>query len=244
MSRAHLRGSDEYPPFAEVSITPAARRAALLRGIGVILDVGANTGQYAKWARSFGYRGRIISFEPTTDPFTQLSEAARSDQRWECHRVALGPSDAEIDLHLSRDTICTSAFETTPEHLTWWPGAAQSGVERVPMRSLASIWPDLRCDQERVYLKIDVEGFELAVLDGAAAVLDRISYVELEIAIVPHYRNSPLLHDVLPYMTARGFSVVSIEQNLGDDYATGQMLMVEGIFRGPREPDWRPQPIG
>jgi FkbM family methyltransferase len=230
------RNSAEFPPFSEVPLTPAARRAALLREIDLLLDVGANKGQYARWIRSVGFTGRIVSFEPIAAQFHELQDAARSGSEWDCYRLALGPTNGDLDLHVSRDTISTSAFEPTSEHLALYPEAAQIGVERVPMRTLSSLWESLGCHGKRVYLKIDAEGFELKVLDGAAGALDGIQIIELEICLMPHYRAAPLLPDVLDYMRSRRFSVVAIEPNLGDDYETGQTLAVEGIFRADRDP--------
>jgi FkbM family methyltransferase len=223
--------SPEFPPCGEVPLTPAARRKIWMAGIDVLIDAGANEGQYASWFRSLGFKGRIISFEPATAAFEILSRAAARDERWECHNLALGAEDSELQLHIARDSTMTSAFRPTEQILRVFPDAAETGTERAPMRSLESLWPSLGCAGQRVYLKVDVEGFELAVLQGAGSVLDAISWVELELSLAPSFGDAPLIQEVLTFVAGRGFSVFAFELNHGDDYATGQMLVIDGVFR-------------
>lgn len=55
------------------------------------------------------------------------------------------------------------------------------------------------------YLKIDVQGAELLVLEGAAALLPRIVAIELEVQFAPLYKDVPLFGDVDRYLRQRGF---------------------------------------
>jgi hypothetical protein len=82
-----------------------------------------------------------------------------------------------------------------------------------------------------VYLKLDVEGAELSVLEGAGSFLDRIALLELELQLVNMYHEAPTFNDMLNFLAGRGFSVVALEQNHSGDDSTGQMLMLDGIFR-------------
>lgn len=74
-----------------------ARRFALMEhlGIDLVLDVGANTGQYASSLRKAGYRAQIVSFEPLHRAYSRLARSAECDRRWRAVRLALGARDRE-----------------------------------------------------------------------------------------------------------------------------------------------------
>ncbi|MGW7514195.1 FkbM family methyltransferase [Streptomyces sp. NPDC054796] len=199
----------------------------------MVIDGGANGGQYAKWMRQCGFRGEIHSFEPASETFGVLVEAARSDDDWHCHNVALGPKDGEIPLHLTRTSLGSSVFRRTELHSRVWPKDVAAGTELVPMRSLRSLWHELGCDGRRVYLKLDVEGAELSALEGAGTVLSRIALLEVELSLVDMHHGAPTFREVLNFLNDHGFSAVALEQNHSGDDTTGQMLMIDGIFRAP-----------
>ncbi|MFE7275848.1 FkbM family methyltransferase [Streptomyces sp. NPDC057623] len=221
----------DLPAYSKNLMTSQERRRVLLRDIDVVIDGGANGGQYAKWMRQCGFRRKIISFEPASAAFEVLSEAAGPDDDWHCHNVALGPEDGEVLLHLTRTSLGSSVFRRTDLPSRVWPNDVEAGTELVPMRSLRSLWHELGCDGRRVYLKLDVEGAELSVLEGAGPLLDRIALLELELPLADMHHDAPTFVDMLNFLTARGFSVVALEQNHSGDDATGRMLMIDGIFR-------------
>src|SRR6266542_708311 len=66
------------------------RRLSMLRhhGVNTVLDVGANTGQYALALRRAGYEQAIFSFEPLSDAFGQLERKSRSDPNWRVFHCA------------------------------------------------------------------------------------------------------------------------------------------------------------
>lgn len=226
--------SPAYTPCSSVPITPAERRSLLFRDIDVLLDVGSNLGQYAMWVRSphVGFRGRIVSFEPAAAQYASLSGTALGDDLWRCYNLALGPDNGTANLHIARDSEATSILHPTGEHLRSFPDATKTAIERVPMRSLTSLWDELQIGAgARVYLKIDVEGFELGVLRGAEAILDRIALIELELSIAEMYVGGAPVIETLDHLNRSGFTPLAIEQNGGDDSSTGQQLMCDGIFR-------------
>src|SRR5688500_2891657 len=82
---------------------------AILRDFGVtrVLDVGANTGQFATMLRRY-FRGPIHSFEPVSEVFGELARRAGGDPNWHVHPIALGASRAQRDIHISKLTDFSS----------------------------------------------------------------------------------------------------------------------------------------
>jgi FkbM family methyltransferase len=211
-------------------MSPAARRKIIWRDMDVLIDVGANRGQYAKWARSQGFSGHLISFEPVPDLYEELAAHASSDGDWEAHNYALGATDGTVPLHVARNEVSSSVHLPTDAHRTIDPNTAEVALISAQMRSLTSLWPSLGCDGRTVFLKIDVEGYEDEVLRGGIGILGAVSAAELELSLTPMYRGGALLDQVMPVLLAHGFSVLALEPNHGDDPKTGQSLMVDAVF--------------
>jgi len=78
-------------------------------------------------------------------------------------------------------------------------------------------------------MKIDVQGFEKNVLDGATKSLDSIKIIQLEMSIIPLYENEMLFVDMINYLKDRGFELFSLENGYFDS-TTGKLLQVDGTF--------------
>lgn len=205
------------------------RRAAIIRDerITVVLDVGANVGQYAEALRRGGYDGRIISFEPVTEAHTELERKAARDRLWECHRLALSDFDGKASIHLAGDysslldmesEFAASTFESLPD-----------GTESVTTSRLDSLQLPID-DSDHVMLKLDVQGYELHALRGAEESLRRIRAIESELSVVRLYKDQPVIRDILDYLAERGFELVNLEPAWVEP-KLGRILQFDGIFR-------------
>jgi FkbM family methyltransferase len=215
--------------------TPArsidARRARILERLGVtlLLDVGSHSGQYARLIRAAGYRGKIVSFEPLSGPFSELLNSARVDPLWECHRVALGNEEGQRELHVSRTSASSSFLRMGDEHLRAAPGSAYLGTENVAVTRLDTIARDVVSPNATTFLKIDVQGYEMEVLLGATRLLPSVVGIEVELSVVPLYENQPLFREVIDCLDTFGFTFVGVDPGLTDP-TTGHMLQMDGIF--------------
>src|SRR5438552_1566999 len=66
--------------------------------IDLVVDVGANRGQYGRALREWGYAGEIVSFEPLAEAFAELALLSGPDKRWTCHQLALGDDEGVVRL--------------------------------------------------------------------------------------------------------------------------------------------------
>ncbi len=223
--------------------SPVARRIRLFahHGIDLVLDVGANTGGYALELRRTGYRGRIVSFEPLSSAFARLEARAARDPQWEAVHAGLGREPGRQRLHVAQNSESSSLLEMLPRHVAAYPKAAYVGTEEVIIDRLDDVFARYYRPGENAYLKIDTQGYERHVLEGAQASLKAITGIQLELSLVPLYEGEPLFVDLVAYLEERGYVLMSFEPVI-EDPSTGQLLQIDSLFFRPSPP--REEPAG
>lgn len=208
-----------------------ARRLQLLKTfqINLVLDIGANTGQYASQLLNLGFGGRVISFEPLSSAYRPLAAAAEKNNNWDARNMAIGNMDGEIEINISENSYSSSILPMLDNHLENAPNSRYIDKEKVAIHKLDTLLPQIASPEDKIYLKIDTQGYEKNVLEGAAQVLDRIAGIQLEMSLVPLYGTDFLYQDVLNFMQRNGFSLYSIETGFSSPH-TGQLLQADGIF--------------
>jgi FkbM family methyltransferase len=178
------------------------------RGVDLVLDVGANRGQYAQRLRTHGYLGRIVSFEPLPDAHRELCAAAAADAGWEVGpAVALGARSGRALLERSAESDMSSLHAQTALLRAVSPSSAV--LERVAVEVAALddvVTPYLRPDY-RTFLKIDVQGAEADVLAGAGALLPHLVGLQVELPLVPCYEGERPWREMLAALEAEGFEL-------------------------------------
>jgi FkbM family methyltransferase len=214
------------------ALSAAAQQIAILksRGINLVLDVGANAGQFGANLREAGYAGRIVSFEPLQAPRELLLATSAKDADWEvAAKAAIGREEGEVDIHVSANSVSSSALDMLESHLRSAPESRYVGTERVPLRRLDAIAaPYLRADSATL-LKIDTQGYEDRVLDGATGMLPRIAAIQLELSLVPLYRGQLLLPEMIERLRQMGFGLWAIWPAFVEP-ASGRLLQVDATF--------------
>jgi FkbM family methyltransferase len=196
--------------------------------INVVLDVGANTGQFATELRAWGYSGRIISFEPLAGAHTELCHKAGTDPGWiVAGRTAIGAETGSVEINVSGNSVSSSILGMLPSHAEAEPQSKYVGTEIVPVNRLDDLYTPKAAD--RVLLKIDVQGYEGQVLDGATAILNTSRAVILEMSLVPLYEGQMLASELWHVLASRGFEPWSLEPGFRHP-ETGRMMQLDGIF--------------
>lgn len=212
------------------------RRMLLMRsyGISLVLDVGANSGQYAKRLRSLGYNGQIVSFEPMQKPFLELQASAEGDEKWACLQYGLGDSDTTTIIHVSENSVSSSILPMLSSHGFHAPRSRVVDNETIQLHRLDSFVEEHSwSDYEKIWLKIDVQGYEHKVLAGATAMLANVAAVQLELSLVPLYKGQLTIVPMLELLADAGFDPVAFEPGF-EDKISGECLQVDGIFRNRR----------
>lgn len=199
--------------------------------VDVILDIGANSGQYAADLRAAGFGGRIISFEPLAGPFSQLERKASRDPLWECRRCALGDTDGTISINVAGNAgESSSVLPMLATHREAFPPANYVGTEEVPMHRLDSMATEILKPADVVFLKIDVQGFEKQVLaGGSTTVHDRCVGMQLELSFLPLYEGGMLIREALDLAYSLGFTLTGLSPCF-TDMRNGRTLQADGIF--------------
>jgi FkbM family methyltransferase len=219
-----------------VQTSEAAKMQRLLayHNIDLVFDVGANIGQYAKLLRELGYSGRIVSFEPLSSAYSQLKAVSKKEPLWEiAPQTAIGNQEGEITINIAGNSQSSSALPMLDAHLESAPESAYSGSETVKLSRLDTIAKDyIKSETKSIFLKIDVQGLEKQVLEGATAILPLVKGIKLELSLVPLYEGQVLFKEMIDIVEKLGYELYGIEPGFTAE-KTGRMLQMDGIFFKP-----------
>jgi FkbM family methyltransferase len=199
------------------------------RAIDTVVDVGANEGLFARRLRDEGFSGRIISFEPLSSAFALLAAASAADPDWECARLALGATAGARSLNVAQNLASSSFLPMESGLPEAEPRLAYVGREECSVSTLDALAADLFQRKESLYLKLDVQGFELEVLRGAETTLDRVLALDVELSLTLVYEGAPLMDEVVAYLAERDYALLRTEPTYIHP-RTRETLQVDGLF--------------
>lgn len=216
---------------------PLGRKKFLLEKnkIDVVLDVGANVGQSVHELRNYlGYKGKIISFEPLQEAYKILQEKSKKDPHWEIFNFALGDIEEKRPINISENLVSSSFLDMLPIHIKAAPASIYTGKQEIYIKKLDSIFSDLCQENNKIYLKIDTQGFDSRVILGATKSLPLIDLVQIEMFLTPLYEDEILVDEMIALMVDNNFQIIALEPGFMDP-ASGRTLQVDGIFERVRE---------
>jgi FkbM family methyltransferase len=178
--------------------------------IDCVLDVGANIGQYHDFLRNrVLYEGTIVSFEPVSRHVEILKARAMADRDWHIEGYALGATEGTLPINVMVSDQFSSFLE--PDHsqvdkeVAEWNTPCK--IEEVPVHTIDQVLPVLRerLDFHRPYLKLDTQGFDMQVLEGAKQALSGVCALQTEASVIGIYKGMPGYMDTIRYLNERGF---------------------------------------
>ena len=202
-----------------------------LDGMGVdrVLDVGANVGQYATRLRAAGWRGGILSFEPLPDAHAALVAAAADDPGWEvAPPVAVGATAGRAPLERSKESDMSSLRPQSTRLRALSPSSAVVETVEVELAPLTALVHP-RTPTERLFLKVDVQGSEDAVLDGVGRLWSQLVGVQLELSLTNLYDGERGYLDTCQRLQSLGFRLALVLPGYFDGKAKRQ-LQFDGVF--------------
>lgn len=195
------RFKPKHPRFSRELVQTAAELK-----IDVVLDVGANEGQFARELFWAGFEGRLVSFEPQLQAHAKLVAAARSDRRWQvAPPLALGARSGSARLSVFNRTDMSSFLPATSLASRAIPDLQQTATIEAAVARLDDFFDEYVGKTERALLKVDTQGYEQEILKGAERCLNRLAAVLLELAANPLYVGQPRYLEVLNELESSGF---------------------------------------
>ncbi len=204
-----------------VSATIEHRKTlALLEGkeVRTVVDVGANKGQFALLARYLFPNAMIHAFEPLEGPAETLENIFANDPRMKLHRCAIGAAQTNATIHISRREDSSSLLPIGKLQVDNFPNTQEAGQKEVPVSRLDLV---LSADDivPQALMKIDVQGYEGQVIEGAAGLLERFRFVYCEVSFLPLYEGQELAPDIIRRLATHGFGLraVNVSSNVQTD---------------------------
>ncbi len=185
------------------------RLAGLLNAheVALVVDVGANVGQYAQSLLRHGYRGRIHSYEPVAAAHAALVGAASDHAHWTvAPRTAVGDTPGEVTINVSAASDMSSILPMSPAAKRRFASDRYVGTETAPMVTLGDEIPHLAAAGEPVFVKSDTQGCDDRVLDGLGTAVDRVVGVQIELSMVAVYDGQPRYLDMLARLEGLGYA--------------------------------------
>lgn len=191
----------------------------LLRHFDVdcVFDVGANTGQYATMLRrKAGFGGRIISFEPIPEAAGAVRKKAKADPLWTLEEMALADTSESRLFHVMAGSEFSSLSAPRNDEVGRF-SAMNRPVRSIMVRAetLANAFPRLQAKYgfKRPFLKMDTQGFDLAVLRGAGDVLSQFVGFQSELSIRRIYEDASDFRDAITFYQSLGFDLSAFVPN-------------------------------
>ena len=196
----------------------------------LIFDVGAHHGSVARTYLRLFPGALIHCFEPFPDSFNILSENLKGDSRIHCHQTALSDVAGLAVLNANLSSQTNSLLPTDPSGAVIWGGGLLDTTGKVEV-AVATVDHFVR-DNKIAHidiLKLDVQGAEYAVFQGATETLrqQKVSAIYTELILGRTYEGQHKLHEYLQLLAAFGYQLLDFFNPIRHRH---QLIQADFIF--------------
>jgi len=210
---------------------PIPDRLEWIRSLNIksVIDVGANTGQFATLLRSYLPEAYIYSYEPVREIFKELLQTMEGDKRFSAFNVALGETNKSISIHRSSYSPTSSFLSMEKLHTELLGHAHDLEDEMVTVQKMDDLFFDPQKLQKEILIKIDTEGYERAVIEGGRNTLSKAKILIIENSYVLRYTDQILFDEMYSLVSSLGLSYAgALSQKLNPH--TGEILFEDSLF--------------
>jgi FkbM family methyltransferase len=215
-------------PSPEARLSSTRNQLIAQFACNIVIDVGANSGQWAKRLRDSGYRGQIISYEPS-NAFNDLEKKTQKDSFWHAKKLALSNYSGFSTFFVASNSNLSSSILQPKEILNHHSGIQFKSEIQVPIKRLDSE----AIEGSDIYLKIDAQGSEFNVLQGSLNLLPHISIIEFESALEELYEGEKSHHSISAWLINQGFQPKQIVVTHCDSQL--DTISIDSIFSRPKQ---------
>lgn len=210
----------------------ALKRFLATFAVDCLFDVGANRGQYATMLRKdAGYKGLILSFEPNPDVFAELQRQAASDRRWHVFNMALSDFDGTASFNImAADQFSSLKAPSGEQDAIFADRNKVTKTVEMQCRRLDTLLPELVAQHgfTRPFLKMDTQGHDLSVCEGAGEALAQMLGIQTELGVRPIYEGGTGYRAMIDWLEARAFVPSAFFANNKGHFPL--LVEMDGIF--------------
>jgi FkbM family methyltransferase len=198
-------------------------------GIDTVIDVGANLGQFGLACRREGFHGQILSFEPQPDVFEELEKITSVDSAWKCFPFALGDTESTVTLHKSAFSPSSSLLGIGKLHTDLMPFTKEIAEVQVQVKTLDSVISSLDGVGSKLAVKIDVQGYESQVLEGARQTMEKVVLASVEMNFAPLFEGQSKWTTVAATVLNSGLQFSTLT-NISGEPVKKTILWADAVF--------------
>lgn len=187
----------QWGPRGHMSALEAARRAGF--NPKQIIDVGASDGSWTRECMTLFPTSRYLLAEPLKDRIETLSRLAASCSNVDIYNGALSSTSGTMTIHVHGDQSSLLESKAFPTDTSY----------EIPVEMLDNLLSSGRILPPD-FIKADVQGYELDVLEGARKSLESTELILLEVSFRQLYERAPLAHEVIARVGELGFRIFDV----------------------------------
>jgi FkbM family methyltransferase len=216
--------------YYEEKLHPVRYNWLINSGVNTIIDIGANDGGYSSKIRKVFPNTLIYSIEALEAPYQLLKSNFILDNNFISFNCALSNYTGETSFwECVSSSACSSLLEMDELHKNLYPSSANNKLVKLPCYRLDDLLKPYEL-KENILLKIDVQGAEKIVLEGAKEVLKKTTIIFSEVSFNSLYKNAFLFNDYSAFLYELGFKIEGIE-NVSQSKTDGTFLQADVFFK-------------
>jgi FkbM family methyltransferase len=200
---------------------------------GVVVDIGANEGNWTAQLLRVFPRAEVIAAEPGPEPRAILEQRFADRPNVLIDPRAVSDTTGTAEFHVTRWSVFSSLLPPAAA-LHELYGANWSPTEELDTVQVDTVtFDELVGEQHVSVLKLDVQGAELAVLNGGREALQHTDCVIVEVLFVPHYEGDTTFPGIHAALAEQGFQLIDISRPFRDGDGDGPALWADACYARP-----------